>query len=567
MRDDDVSKGASGFAPELGAGAGRGCAPCPDAAADRDFTVDDDSPKDECAVFGVWAPKGDAARITYFGLQALQHRGQESAGIAAGDGETVMVKKDLGLVTRVFSESDFAALSGQVAIGHARYSTSGGAGSWEAAQPHLSAIGEEIIAVAHNGTLVNTSHLRVELIERGVSFRSATDSEVAAKLIGYYTEQTHHLREGIRHTMQMVEGAYAMVLITREALYAFRDPHGIRPLCIGRMADGGWCVASETCGLDIAGASYVRDVAPGEIVRLNGEGLVCEQGIPARKPASCIFEQVYFARPDSIFNGTTVYQSRVWMGRVLAAEAPADADICIGVPDSGVPGAIGFSRESGIPYAEGIVKNRYVGRTFIQPTQELRQMGIRLKLNPMRAAIEGRRLVVIDDSIVRGNTSKQLVQMLRDAGAAEVHLRIVSPPTAWPCFYGVDTAVQDELVAARCSVEEVREMVGADSLAYISLGGLVKAVCMRGAAGEAVRGPGGGAAAGGACGGVLGEEPGGEGARCAAAPYAADPEDGARAGEEAGFCMACFSGRYPVRIPERFCTGSFSADARPVFLD
>ena len=542
-----------------------------------DTFLDDDSPKDECAVFGVWAPKGDAARIAYFGLQALQHRGQESAGIAAGDGETVMVKKDLGLVTRVFSESDFAALSGQVAIGHARYSTSGGAGSWEAAQPHLSAIGEEIVAVAHNGTLVNTSHLRVELIERGVSFRSATDSEVAAKLIGYYTEQTHHIREGIKHTMQMVEGAYAMVLITREALYAFRDPNGIRPLCIGRMADGGWCVASETCGLDIAGASYVRDVAPGEIVRLNGEGLVCEQGVAARRPAACIFEQVYFARPDSIFNGTTVYQSRVWMGRVLAAEAPADADICIGVPDSGIPGAIGFSRESGIPYAEGIVKNRYVGRTFIQPTQELRQMGIRLKLNPMRSAIEGRRLVVIDDSIVRGNTSRQLVQMLRDAGAAEVHLRIVSPPTAWPCFYGVDTAVQDELVAARCSVDEVCEMVGADSLAYISLGGLVKAVCMRGAAGDAVRGPGAGAArngeeegAEGARGGVAPAD--GAAARCVATsaggvPCAADPEAGARAGEDAGFCMACFSGRYPVRIPERFCAGSFSDGARPVFLD
>ena len=509
------------------------CAPCAAFGAP-------DSPQDACAVFGAWAPGRDVGRLAYFGLQALQHRGQESAGIACGDGETVVVKKDLGLVTQVFSESDFAALSGHVAIGHARYSTSGGAGSWEAAQPHMSAIGDEIIAVAHNGTLVNTERLRADLVERGIIFRSGTDSEVAAQLIGYFTEQTHHMRDGIRHAMELVEGAYAMVLITKDALYAFRDPCGIRPLCIGRFPDGGWCVASETCGLDIVGAAYVRDVAPGEIVRMNGEGLVSERGLRPRRPAFCIFEHVYFARPDSIFDGDTVYQSRVWMGRILAREAPADADICIGVPDSGVPGAIGFARESGIPFAEGIVKNRYVGRTFIQPTQELRQMGIRLKLNPMRASIEGRRLVVIDDSIVRGNTSKQLVQMLRDAGAAEVHLRIVSPPVAWPCFFGVDTAVQDKLVAATHSVEEVCELVGADSLAYISLDGLIDAVGMHGERGGAVLDSG-----------VRG------------VPRKRD----AAAGPDAGFCTACFSGRYPVRVPEDFSAGSFSAGACPRFPD
>lgn len=500
---------------------------------DREFLEDEhDRPEEECAVFGIYAPGKEVGRLTYFGLQALQHRGQESAGIAVGDHNTVVINKDLGLVTQVFKESDFAALTGHVAIGHARYSTSGGAGSWEAAQPHLSAIDDEIIALAHNGTLVNTDRLRVELINRGVGFRSATDSEVAAKLIGYFTQESHHMREGIRRTMELIEGAYAMVLTTADSLYAFRDPNGIRPLVLGEFSDkSGYVLASETCGLDIVGAKYVRDINPGEVIRINGEGLVSEQAVPPRVQAHCIFEHVYFARPDSFLDGATVYSSRVWMGRRLAQEAPAEADICIGVPDSGIPGAIGYSRESGIPYAEGIVKNRYVGRTFIQPTQELRNMGIRLKLNPMRNTIEGRRVVVIDDSIVRGNTSKQLVQMLRDAGATEVHLRIVSPEVKWPCFYGIDTDRQKQLISANNDVEGVREFVGADSLAFLSIEGLIESVGMKGSEGASVLNPG-----------------------AHGIPMNTWQQDDF---SDCGFCTACFNGVYPVEIPRNMWKGNF----------
>lgn len=432
--------------------------------------------EEACAVFGVFARGEDVARLTCFGLQAQQHRGQESAGIAVGDGETVLVHKDLGLVTQVFSESALAALKGHVAVGHARYSTSGGAGSWEAAQPHISAIDEVLIALAHNGTLVNTGSIRAKLVSEGVQLRSNTDSEVAAKVIGGATRQTHHLRDGIRAMMQMLEGAYAMVLASPDSLYAFRDPNGIRPLCIGRLPSGGWVVSSETCGLDIVGARYVRDVEPGEIVRFADEGMTSEQGVLPGRRASCVFEYVYFARPDSVLDGQSVYQARREMGRILAKEAPADADLVLGVPDSGLPSAMGFSIESGIPYSDGIVKNRYVGRTFIQPTQAMRQNGIRIKLNPLPSVIEGKRLVVIDDSIVRGNTSKQLVEMLRQAGAAEVHLRIVSPEVMWPCFYGIDTDTQDQLIAANMTNREMCSFIGADSLAFISLQGLHDAV-------------------------------------------------------------------------------------------
>ena len=403
--------------------------------------------EEECAVFGVFAPGEDVARMTCFGLQALQHRGQESAGIAVGDGATVMVSKDLGLVTQVFDEASLAALEGFVAVGHARYSTSGGAASWEAAQPHISAIDDVLIALAHNGTLVNTNALRARLVDEGVQFRSGTDSEVAAKAIGRVTQETHHLRNGIRRAMEELSGAYAMVLASPDSLYAFRDPNGIRPLCIGELPDGrGWAVSSETCGLDIVGAQYVR---------FNRDGMHAEQGVAARKSAACIFEYVYFARPDSVIDGQSVYQARRNMGRILAQEAPVEADLVLGVPDSGVPSAMGYAFESGIPYADGIVKNRYVGRTFIEPTQAMRQLGIRLKLNPLRSVIEGKRLVVIDDSIVRGNTSKKLVQMLRDAGAAEVHLRIVSPEVLWPCFYGIDTDTRDQLIAANMDLDEM----------------------------------------------------------------------------------------------------------------
>ncbi len=461
--------------------------------------------EEECAVFGVFAPGEDVARMTCYGLQALQHRGQESAGIAVGDGETVMVAKDLGLVTQVFDESTLAALEGFVAVGHARYSTSGRAASWEAAQPHISAIDNVLIALAHNGTLVNTNEFRARLIDEGVQFRSGTDSEVAAKAIGLVTRKTHHLRSGIQWAMESLEGAFAMVLASPDSLYAFRDPHGIRPLCIGELPDGrGWVVSSETCGLDIVGATYVRDVEPGEIVRFNREGMHAEQAVCPRDYAACIFEYVYFARPDTVLDGMSVYQARRNMGRVLAKEAPAHADLVLGVPDSGVPSAMGFAFESGIPYADGIVKNRYVGRTFIEPTQSMRQLGIRLKLNPLPSVIAGKRLVVIDDSIVRGNTSKKLVEMLREAGAAEVHLRIVSPEVLWPCFYGIDTDTRDQLIAANMTNEEMRSFIGADSLAFISLQGLRDCI---------------------------------------------HPNHN-------GFCEACFSGKYPIAIPS--CTSKKS---------
>lgn len=323
------------------------------------------------------------------------------------------------------------------------------------------------------------------------------------------------MREGIRKTMELIEGAYAMVLITSEALYAFRDPNGIRPLSVGKLPDNrGWVVSSETCGLDIVGAEFVRDVEPGEVIRINAEGMVCEQAVPPRKRALCIFEYVYFARPDSVLDGQGVYEARESMGRHLALEAPVEADFVIGVPDSGVPSAIGYARESGISYAEGVVKNRYVGRTFIQPTQTLRQRGIRLKLNPLPSTIKGKRLIVVDDSIVRGNTSKQLVQMLRDAGATEVHLRIVSPPVVWPCFYGIDTDTQDQLIAAAMDVEMIRDYVGADSLAYLSPEGLESSI----------------------------------------------------KSEHTGFCTACFSGRYPVFVDPVQRSESFLGTLQPEWL-
>ena len=454
--------------------------------------------EEACAVFGVYSPGEDVARLTCFGLQALQHRGQESAGIAVGDGETILIHKDLGLVDQVFDEEALSQLRGDLAIGHTRYSTAGG-GGWMAAQPHVSAIDEELIALAHNGTLVDTKRQRAWLANEGVQLYGHTDSEVAARTIGVDTRRTGHIRGGIRLMMQQLHGAYAIVLATPVALYAFRDPNGIRPLSLGRLPGGrGWVVASETCGLDAVGAEFVRDVEPGEIIKVSAAGLESEQGIAPGRRASCIFEYVYFARPDSVIDGDVVYYARRRMGRVLAREAPAEADMVLGVPDSGVPPALGYAEESGIPFSDGIVKNRYVGRTFIQPTQEMRQMGIRIKLNPIPSVVHGKRLVVIDDSIVRGNTSKKLVEMLRNAGAAEVHLRIVSPEVLWPCFFGTDTDTRDQLMSANMTNEEACRFIGCDSLAFISLAGLKRAI-------------------------------------------RADHPD---------FCDACFSGDYPVPIPE-----------------
>ena len=490
--------------PASGSSLGTPCSACPSRAAIQLA----DHPEEECGVFGIWAPGKDVARLTYFALHALQHRGQESAGIAVGDGSTVLVRKDEGLVTQVFSDADIASLKGDLAIGHVRYGTSGSKG-WRGAQPHLSTIGDVIIALAHNGTLVNSDDLRRQLINLDVPFMSNTDSEVATRLIGYFTQNTSHIREGIRNTMQLLEGAYAMALINGESLYAFRDPNGIRPLVLGELPGGGWCVASETCALDIVGARFVRDVRPGEVLRVNAEGLVSEQAVPPRDRALCIFEHVYFARPDSEMEGDSIYAARVRMGRRLAEESPAEADLVIGVPDSGIPSATGFSQVSGIPFSQGLVKNRYVGRTFIQPTQEMREMGVRLKLNPLREVIEGKRLVVIDDSIVRGTTSRQIVAMLRNAGATEVHMRIVSPEVKWPCFYGIDTDVQKQLISANKDVEGVREWIGSDSLAFLSIDGLKS--CVR---------PG-------------------------------------------GYCCACFDGNYPVEIPAAFSRGKFLDSYEP----
>ena len=506
-----------------------------------------DELNEECGIFGVWAPDRDVARLTYFGLRALQHRGQESAGIASGDGGTVMVRKDLGLVSHVFSNADIDALSGQLAIGHVRYGTAG-AKSWEASQPHLSTIGDVIVALAHNGTLVNTDELRRQLIELGVPFNSNSDSEVAVKLIGYFTQETHHLREGIRKTMELIRGGYAMTLINEEALYAFRDPHGIRPLVLGRLTSdegvaaadaaaaasalpsdaksaddlvgdevvasaAGWVVTSETCALDIIGAEYVRDIRPGEILRISKEGLVSEQGVPAaEKTAHCIFEQVYFARPDSIMDGKSIYACRYDMGRKLALECPVEADMVIGTPDSGLPSAEGYAFESGIPYGTGLIKNRYVARTFIEPTQELRAMGVRLKLNPLKDVIEGKRIVVVDDSIVRGTTMVQLVRMLRQAGAKEIHVRINSPEDIWPCFYGVDTGEQSQLISATKTVDEICEFIGADTLAFLSVDALLECV------------------------------------------------------PKAGYCTACFTGEYPVAIPESFGRDKFIEGYEPRLL-
>lgn len=428
-----------------------------------------------CGVFGIWSREEDVARLTYFGLQALQHRGQESAGIAVGDGKTVTTVKNLGLVAQVFEETDLKSLPGEVAIGHTRYSTTGSSNAWENAQPHMSSIGRQLIALGHNGNLVNTAQLRKRLISEGVHLSSTTDSEAIASLVGEFTKRTSHIREGISETMKIIRGAYAVVLITESALYAFRDSQGIRPLCIGELAGGrGFVVSSETCGLDIVGAQFLREVEPGEVIKISENGLESFGAEPADHKALCMFEYVYFARPDSEIDGASMYQVRYQMGTCLAKEAPVEADMVMGVPDSGVPAAAGFAHASGIPYGDGLAKNRYVGRTFISPSQLQRELGIRLKLNPLRHQIEGKRLVVVDDSIVRGNTMRQLVTMLRDFGAKEVHMRITSPPVMWPCYYGIDIDTRDQLIAPHKSIDEIREHIGADSLAYISIEGMVE---------------------------------------------------------------------------------------------
>jgi amidophosphoribosyltransferase len=420
-----------------------------------------------CGVFGIHAPERDVARLSYFGLFALQHRGQESAGIAVSDRGRVTVLRDMGLVSQVFSEQKLRGLRGQVAIGHTRYSTTGST-HWANAQPIVQHGSVRTVALGHNGNLTNTSELRAELVEEGVRLRSTSDTEVIAALIA---RDSRPLEEAVAATMEKIEGAFSAVVLSEGKLIGFRDPDGIRPLVLGRLEDD-WLLASESCAFDLLGAEVVRELAPGELVAVDGEGSRSVQAVePRNGGALCIFEFIYFARPDSKLRGVELHGARIRMGERLAAEAPAEADLVMGVPDSGTPAAIGFARASGIPFAEGLIKNRYVGRTFIQPDQALREHGIKSKFNPL-AEVAGKRVVVVDDSIVRGSTTRQIVAMLFDAGALEVHVRVSSPPIVSPCFYGIDMADEDELVAAGRSVDEVRELIGATSIAYLSLDGL-----------------------------------------------------------------------------------------------
>jgi amidophosphoribosyltransferase len=446
-----------------------------------------------CGVFGIHAPERDVARLSYFGLFALQHRGQESAGIAVADRGRLTVLRDMGLVTQVFSEQKLRGLRGQVAIGHTRYSTTGST-QWANAQPIVQHGAARTVALGHNGNLTNTSDLRGELVEQGVRLKSTSDTEVIAALIA---RDERPLEEAVAGTMTKIEGAFSAVLLSEGKLVGFRDPDGIRPLALGRL-DGDWLLASESCAFDLLGAEPVRELGPGELVVVDDEGCRSLQAVePKGGGALCIFEFIYFARPDSKLRGVELHGARVRMGERLAEEAPVDADLVMAVPDSGTPAAIGFARASGISFAEGLIKNRYVGRTFIQPDQALREHGIKSKFNPL-AEVAGKRVVVVDDSIVRGSTTRQIVAMLFEAGALEVHVRISSPPIVSPCFYGIDMADEDELVAAGRSVEDVRELIGATTLAYLSLEGLQ----------ESTRRP------------------------------------------EGTFCRACLTRSYPTRIPE-----------------
>jgi amidophosphoribosyltransferase len=419
-----------------------------------------------CGVFGIRSPGRDVARLTYFGLFALQHRGQEAAGIAVSDRGHLTVLREMGLVAHVFDEQQLQALPGEAAIGHTRYSTTG-ANKWANAQPLVHHGRARTVALGHNGNLVNVEDLRDELLADGVGLGSGLDSEVIAALLA---RDPAPLAEAVAGTMERLQGAYSVTALVEGTLVAFRDPLGFRPLTLGQIGDD-WVVASETCALDLIGAEFVRDVRPGEVVWIDEDGLHAAQAVPAGRSALCIFEHVYFARPDSRVGGVEVHGARVRMGERLAHEAPVEADLVIGIPDSGTPAAIGFSKASGIPFNEALIKNRYVARTFIQPEQGMREQGIRMKFNPLDE-VQGKRIVAVDDSIVRGNTMRQLVAMLVDAGAAEVHVRISSPPVVSPCFYGIDMADEDELAAAHRSVEEMREHIGATSLHYLSVEGM-----------------------------------------------------------------------------------------------
>jgi len=470
-----------------------------DASAAQAISTRPDKPEEACGVFGIYAPGEDVAKLTYFGLYALQHRGQESAGIATFEGKTVHLHKDMGLVSQVFSESILTQLPGTLAVGHTRYSTTGSSRVVNA-QPAVVETRLGPLALTHNGNLVNTNVLREELISRSCKLVTTTDSEMIAFEMAEEVNAGKDWLEAAICAFHKCEGAFSLAIATPDGVMGARDPNGIRPLVIGTLGSNPqrYVLASETCGLDIIGADYLRDVEPGELVWITEEGLASFHWTQQPKRRLCIFEMIYFARPDSIMHDETLYTYRLRLGRQLAQESPQDVDLVIGVPDSGIPAAIGFSQVSGIPYAEGLIKNRYVGRTFIQPTQSMREAGIRMKLNPLKDVLAGKRILIVDDSIVRGTTSKKLVKALRDAGALEVHMRVSSPPVTHPCFYGIDTDSQDQLIAATKSVDEIATQIGVDSLAYLSWEGMLTAT---------------------------GEDP-------------------------TSFCSACFTGDYPIPVPE-----------------
>ncbi len=428
-------------------------------------------PREKCGVFGVYGPGLNVARLTYYGIFALQHRGQESAGIAILDDNKIHVQKGMGLVSEVFGNSDLDRLQGRAAIGHVRYSTTG-ASQLVNAQPLVFRYAGGMLGLAHNGNITNTHELYQRLTSSGAIFQSTTDSEIIVNLLARYSQASISMEEALIRCMQDLEGAYSLVILTEKNLFAVRDAHGFRPLCLG-VLNGNYVVVSESCALDTIGASFLRDVAPGEIVTINEHGLTSIQGVSSRRRAHCIFEYIYFARPDSNIDGFNVKRVRREMGRRLAQEYPVKADLVIPVPDSGTSAALGYAEASGISFEEGLMKNRYVGRTFIQPCQEMRDIGVRLKLNPVRDLLAGKRIVLVDDSLVRGTTSKKIVGMLRECGAREIHLCLSSPPVVHACYYGIDTSNEKELLAAQMSLEEIRQRITVDGLHYLSLNSLL----------------------------------------------------------------------------------------------
>ncbi len=461
--------------------------------------------KESCGVVGIYAPGEDVARLTYFALYSLQHRGQESAGIATSDGHVANIHKSMGLVAQVFTEENLHPLKGYIAIGHNRYSTSGSS-KLHNAQPYLIETWHGPLGVAHNGNLTNAASLRRDLLQNGVGLRSSSDSEVITQLLAGCKGETWEDR--ISQFMQRAEGAYSLVVLTRQAVFAVRDPWGFRPLCYGRLG-GGWAIASESCALNTVGAEYVREIEPGEIITVDDHGLRSVQGRPPEKRSLCTFEHIYFARPDSLFDGHVIHQVRQALGREVAREHTVPGDVVVAVPDSAIPAAIGYALESGVPFTEGLIKNRYIGRTFIQPSDRLRRAGVALKFNPLTDNLAGKRVILVDDSIVRGTTSGPLLQLLRQAGAAEVHIRVSSPPIRYPCFMGVDMATHGQLLASRMTVPEIERYLACDSLSYLSLEGMMRAI---GEASEA-------------------------------------------------YCNACFTGRYPLELREQLGKEAFEAQA------